>query len=136
MKSTYLVRLMSLFMALALWTGCSKDGQLVPNPGSDADIMVKAPPIYTGGHIKGQLYPAPDYALIKVFNDEFSVSSPVTTDGYFRVVFVPEGVYTIGITYEIENGDVTYHGTLEIDRVGVKGGEVTEMGLINIPLIL
>lgn len=137
MKSTYLIRLMSLIIAVAVLAGCSKDDQLVSNAANTNDIMVKAPPIYTGGFITGQFIPAPESCLIKVYNDEgFSKEYIPVPDGSFKIAGLPPDYYNLMISYEFSNGEEMKTYYLEIFRVPVKEDEATELGLINLPVIL
>lgn len=137
MKSTYLMRLMSLIIAVAVLAGCSKDDQLVSNAANTNDIMVKAPPIYTGGAISGQFIPAPETCLIRVYNDEgFSKEYIPLENGQFRIPGLPPDVYNLMIAYEFNNGEEMKTYYLEIFRVPVKEDEATELGFINLPVIL
>lgn len=137
MKSTYLIRLMSLIIAVAVLAGCSKDDQLVSNAANTSDKMVKTPPIYTGGFITGQFIPAPDYAVIKVYNNEgYSREFISGAEGRFKIPGLPADIYNLMITYQFYDGVVTRTYNLEIIRVPVKEDEVTELGFINLPVIL
>lgn len=137
MKSTYLVRLMSLIIAVALLAGCSKDDQLVSNAANKSDIMVKTPPIYTGGYITGQFYPVPLSSVIKVNNnDGFTKDYIAGPDGTFKLTGLPPDVYDLMIHYDLPYGEGVRSYYFEIVRVPVKEDEVTELGLVNLPEIL
>lgn len=137
MKSTYLLKLLSLIIAVAVMAGCSKDNQLVPNAANTTDKMVKTPPIYTGGYITGQFIPAPDASVIKVYNNEgFTKEYIPGSDGIFKIVGLPPDVYDLMISYDFSNGEEIKTYYLEIHRVPVKEDEVTELGFINLPVIL
>lgn len=136
MKSTYLLRLMSLIIAVAVLAGCSKDDQLAPN-ASNTEKMVKAPPvwpIYNYGFITGQLSPVPVFSAIKVYNNEgFSIEYRPGTDGSIKIINLPADTYNLMIVYTIQKGELNYNGTHEIFRIPVKDGEATELGVINLP---
>lgn len=135
MKSSYLIRLMSLIIAVAILAGCSKDKQLVPNAANTNEVMVKARPIPTGGFLTGYLAPVPLSASIKVYNDNFSKEYIPGVDGAFKIVNLPPDSYNLWIRYVVQNGESTRSYYLEIFSVPVKENEVTELGIIILPEI-
>ncbi len=127
-----------MIFAVTIITSCSKDDQLVPQQANSSDKMIKTPPIYTGGYITGKFVPAPDICLITVSNNEgFSKEYVPGIDGSFKITGVPQGIYDLMVSYSfVQEGEQTKTYYLEILRVSVIEDQATELGLINLPVIL
>lgn len=127
-----------MIIAVTIITGCSKDEQLVPQQTNSSDKMIKALPFLTGGVITGMFTPAPDYCLINVSNNQgFSKDFIPGIDGAFKITGLTPGTYDLMVSYAffLEGEPMkTYY--LDILGVSVNEDRVTELGIINLPVIL
>lgn len=138
MKTT-IIRLFSFILAFAIFAGCSKERITDTNPG-DAKAKISksqenAGPIYNYGSIKGRLNPAPSTVYIKAYSmNGFSVKNEPDPTGTFTINDLPPDIYNLHIVYVIERGEYSYTAYYDVWEVAVKGaGEVTEVGVINLP---
>lgn len=134
MKNSIIMRFLAFFAALLILTGCTKENLLVPQQ----DKSFKAPepeyPVYDYGIIKGLLTPVPYSAAIKVYNNNgFSRDYKAEPGGEFKIINLPADTYNLQIAYVIQKAEYTYTGYFDIWRVSVKEGELTNLGIIELP---
>ena len=134
MKQVTLTRTLFIAFFLVL-VGCSRDTSL-PLPGyAKSTVLPSEFPVPNNGAIKGFVTPVPSIANFKVYNEEegYSSAGKVNSDGSFMMENIPQGVYTLNITYLIVRAEYSYYASHEIDRIVVRGGEMNSLGEIQLP---
>ena len=135
MKTITLLKSFAIFMALAIFAGCSKDN--LAFPGDQFAKSIKIPetvrPDPSNGSIKGILIPVPYKVSIILTNDAgFSNTYTPYTDGTFLMEYLSPGVYAISIKY-VQTPKNPFPAQFDIPGIEVKNGTLTSLGDIYLP---
>ena len=135
MKKTIFLRIFSIFIATAIFIGCSKEGLSVNDSGKTGGVT-KTVPDHNYGGITGKLSPVPSYAAIKVYNDaeNFGTSTFPDINGNFRVSNLIPGIYRVVVIYIPQGApSESEYKYFEIRGVIVEEVKVTDLGEIMLP---
>lgn len=132
MKNRIVFRLFTLLFASALLFSCSKENLIENNKSITASTEINKPIPFTGG-IAGTLVPVPDFAVLKIYNDEQNFGTYCYPDpnGDFKITDLAAGIYRIMIIYipdkKCNDCEYLYY---EIPRILVEPPLITELGKI------
>lgn len=134
MKNKIFLRILSILIASAIFTSCSKEN-LSLGGSNKMTGDTKTIPVYNYGGISGKLNPVPSYAAIKVYNDaeNFATSGSADMNGNFTIGGLLPATYRVVIIYVPQGSppgsEYKYH---EIRGVIVEAGTVTDLGVITL----
>ena len=139
---TLMTRLLAVAgLVLLVFTGCSKENLDVPvseNPVINASRISPGYDIFQTSGITGHISPASAKAKITVFDSQGRAFGPYYTDratGNFKIGGLLAGTYKLAVEYPVPSNDAfdpTYVYALYSQEVQIKGGVVTDVGIIKL----